>query len=319
MKISTVSVIGAGAVGGYYGSILSASLGREKVKFIVDRQRKIRYEKDGIHINGKRQDLSFISPQETVPPVDLIIIATKNTSLNEAVKAIKNHVGPETTILSLLNGIDSEEELACAYGSEKLLYGFVTALSSRHDGKDITVTAPGRIVFGEKDNMRTPRLTAVEQILSSSGIETVIPDDILHELWLKFALNTMYNSLSALTHASLGDMRNVPEVVKCLNEIFAEVTMAGATRGVILSEKDRDVIKNIIDQMPPDSWTSMRQDIEYGRPTENRWFCGTVARISRENGFPAPMCQYIFTLLDAVDKVRQIQVRSKQKLNLPAS
>lgn len=308
MKIETVSLIGAGAVGGYYGSRISHFLGPEKVRVIADGQRKTRYEQDGIHINGKRQDLSFVSSHEPVTPADLVIVATKNTALDEATEAIRGHVGPSTIILSLLNGVDSEEVLAQTYGQEKLIYGFVTALSSRHDGKDITVTAPGRIVFGEKDNSRSPRVQALEALCASSGIETVVPKDILHEVWLKFALNTMYNSLTALFRSSLGDMRDVQEAVRCLDSLFSEVVLAAATRGVVLTVDDRKTIRGIIDGMPWDSWTSMRQDIEAGRPTENAWFCGTVSRIGSEEGFPTPMCTQLFMLLDAADKVRQGQM-----------
>lgn len=310
MTINTVSLIGAGAVGAFYGSRLSHFLGTDKVRFIADEKRIKRYENDGIFINGERQPLTFVTPDTDVTPADLVIVATKNTQLAEAVDAIRKHVGTHTAIISLLNGVDSEEVLAQAYGEEKILYSYVNELGSRHDGKNITVVSPGHIALGEKNNKATEQLVAITSLLRNAGISVVTPDDILHALWYKFALNTMYNSLTALTRSSLGEMRDYPETKACLDVLFQEVVLAARTRNVILNQEDLDSIRSGIARMPFVAWTSMRQDIEAGRRTENQWFCGTVARIGREHGFPTPFATTLASLLAAYEVIRTGQVRA---------
>ena len=101
----------------------------ENMECIADSQRKSRYEKNGISINGERINFHFVTP-ENAGKSDLVIIATKNLQLKDVLVQIEKAIGPETTILSLLNGIQSEQELSEKFGKEKVLYGYIVNLSS---------------------------------------------------------------------------------------------------------------------------------------------------------------------------------------------
>lgn len=143
-----VRIIGAGAVGAVVGWKLYK---HADLAFIVDEERKERYS-GGLAVNGEVIDFRFLTAAEA-DTADLLIFAVKNFSLEDAADEAAPFVGENTVILSLLNGIEAEEKLSERFGAEKVLYGFITDLSSVHDGTETTCfSGGGNIVFSEKDN-----------------------------------------------------------------------------------------------------------------------------------------------------------------------
>jgi len=202
--MKNITLIGCGAVGALYGLRLHNLLGREHVCFLVDETRRQRYESDDIILNGQRAPFRYCTPEEA-KPADLIILATKNHHLEDAIGLMRSSIGPDTAILSLLNGIESEQILAAEFGQEKVLYSFAVGLNSTHTGNAITYTAEGRIVFGEKDNKVSRRVTAIADLFEKAGISYLVPEDIQLEMWNKFMLNTTYNTISSLLYATYAD------------------------------------------------------------------------------------------------------------------
>jgi len=144
MKIASVSIVGLGAVGAVVASRLTSFLGKANVQCIVDAERKARYERDGIFINGVKQDFNYLTPEDAVP-ADLIIIATKNLQLGEALESIRSAVGAHTAIMVLCNGIQSERDAASVYGEERVLYSFIIGISSIHEKNQIRCPVEGRL------------------------------------------------------------------------------------------------------------------------------------------------------------------------------
>ena len=186
MKIDSVSIIGLGAVGAVVASRLTSFLGKANVQCIVDPARKARYESDGIFINGVKQDFNYLTPEDAVP-ADLIIIATKNLQLGEALESIRSAVGIHMAIMTLCNGIQSERDAAAVYGEERVLYGFIIGISSIHEKNQIRCPVEGRIVFGEKDNKKTDRVKAIEELFTKAKIESEVPENIHLEQWKKLS------------------------------------------------------------------------------------------------------------------------------------
>src|SRR5690554_6096964 len=147
--VKRVSIIGIGAVGAIYAWRLSQHLGFPNVRVVVDAERLERYQRDGIFLNGERIDYNYVTPDEAVESADLVIIATKNHHLEVASEMIRGHVGEKSTLLSLLNGIESEELLGQKFGPEKVLYAFTTALDSTRVNNRIDFSTEGIIYFGE--------------------------------------------------------------------------------------------------------------------------------------------------------------------------
>jgi len=207
--MKNITIIGCGAVGALYGLRLHTLLGGDHLTFLVDAERKARYEEEGIFINGERAPFRFVTADESEVS-DLIIIATKNHHLGAAIAMMAPLVGEHTAILSLLNGIESEGELTRAFGPSHVLYGFCVGLNSTHSANAITYTTEGRIVFGEKDNEKSERVLALKALFERAGIAAVVPKDILVSLYNKFMLNTAYNTISALLDATYGELATEP-------------------------------------------------------------------------------------------------------------
>ena len=125
--IETISVIGAGALGGAYASIFH-DMENHCVSFIAGGDRFERLRREGLIVNGKLYDIPVFKPEDLSPPSDLIIVAVKHNQLNDAIREIKNRVGRDTTIISVMNGIESEMQIGAAYGMEKVLYAVSVGL-----------------------------------------------------------------------------------------------------------------------------------------------------------------------------------------------
>lgn len=295
--MKNITLIGCGAVGALYGLRLHNLLGKEQVCFLVDENRKLRYETEGIFLNGEKAPFRYCTSDEA-EAADLVILATKNHHLAEAIRLMRSSVGPDTTILSLLNGIESEQLLASEFGQEKVLYGFAVGLNSTHTGNTITYTAEGRIVFGEKHNAISERIMAIKDLFEKALITYVVPEDIQLQLWNKFMLNTTYNTISSLIYATYADF-DQPSVLDLARLICREVQMVAAKEGVFLPDSLIEQNHRIVCSLGSEGKTSMCQDMEAGRRTENQWFCGTVIKLGEKHGVSTPTCQALSLLVQA--------------------
>lgn len=304
MKSYTISLIGAGAVGGVYAMYLQDALGKDSVRVVMDKTRKERHEREGLTINGRQVFLNAVTPDTPVKPADLVIIATKNLQLEDAAETIASHVGPHTAILSLLNGIESEQYLASRFGAEKVLYSFVVGIDSSYVGKVIKTAKLGTIVLGEVDNTLSDRVIAVHEILKSAGLNPKIPQDIHQEQWWKFMLNVGLNTLTALTFAGYGDSVGIAEFRAALQTVFNEVRSVAKAEGINFTDEDVARVFTTIEGLSSEGKTSMLQDFEAGRPTENRWFCGTVAKLGKAHKIPVPVCDFLTNLTAAAEQIQ---------------
>jgi 2-dehydropantoate 2-reductase len=294
-----ITIIGCGAVGALYGLRLHRVLGSEGLAFLVDEERRERYGREGVIINGERAPFRFITACEAEVQ-DLVIVATKNHHLEDAITMMRPLVGAHTTILSLLNGIESEEELSAAFGPSHVLYGFCVGLNSTHMGNAITYTAEGRIVFGERDNTESERVRALSALFSRAGIASQVPDDIMVALYNKFMLNTAYNTISALLGATYREL-DKDAVWRLAKAVSAEVQAVAKREGVILPDSLVEENHQIVISLG-EGKTSMAQDMEAGRVTENAWFCGTVIKLGLKHAIPTPVASTLSALVEARER-----------------
>lgn len=302
-KINSAAIIGLGAVGAIVAEQLQNVLGNN-LYCILDEERIKKYSESGIWINEKRQNFNFVTPAE-LPEVDLIIICTKNLQLKEALPEIKNGVGKDTMILSLLNGIQSEEDIAELYGIKKTLFGFIIDLQSINLSGKITCYGKGKIVFGEKDNSITERIIAVQNLFTESGIKYETPENIQLSMWKKFLINVTFNSLGAICRSTYGGFK-YEALQSAARKIGFEVVKVANAEGIALSNQmlEEDIQKNLTYE--PKGKCSMLQDTEAGRNTENDWFCGTIVKLGQKHGIETPYCAFLHELIEGTEKARTI-------------
>lgn len=303
-SIEKIAIIGLGGVGSAYASRL-LDLKPEGVRVIAGGERAARYRENGFVINGKRYDFDYYCPEEQCDPADLIVVAVKSYALAQAVKDMRNHVGEDTIILSLLNGITSEEILAAAYGEEKVLHGFCIGIDAIHERNMIGYARTGKVKFGEKENRElSPKVLAVKQLFDNAGIPYEIPEDMLREQWWKFMVNVGINQASAVLRADYKVFWEVPEARKLMDSAMWEVVRLSQQLGVNLTEKDIERWYEVFYTLEPTGKTSMLQDIEAGKRTEIDLFAEAVCGLGRQYGIETPVNEVLLNIIKSLERMQ---------------
>lgn len=302
--IQKVYISGLGAVGSAYASRL-LDMSPDCIKVIADRERMKRYKEKGITINGKSYAFQYIHPEEEAAPADLILIAVKQHHLEKSIEDIRRFVGKDTIILSLLNGISSEEIVGKAHGMDKLLYSFCVGTDSVREGTDIHFKNIGKIVFGEKTNTEySARVTAVKELFDRAAIPYSIPRDMLRELWWKFMFNVGVNQVSAVLKAPYGVFQEVEEARELMRLASREVVALSEKVGIGLNEGDIDKYMDVLMTLSPAGKTSMLQDVEAHRKTEVEIFSGTVRELGLKYGVATPFNDMLFRMIRTLEQIK---------------
>src|SRR5579875_2127614 len=192
-QIRRISVIGLGAIGAAYASKLY-DMDPECVQVIADEKRIARYKARDVVVNGRSYQFQYITPERETEPADLILVAVKYDGLVQALEQMKRHVGPETIILPLLNGISSEEMIAKVYGSKNVLYAMCVAIDAVREDRHVHFSSIGRICFGEAENpIYSRNVELVQDLFERADIPYEIPKNMLRTMWLKFMINVGIN------------------------------------------------------------------------------------------------------------------------------
>lgn len=304
-RIERVVICGAGAVGSAYAALLH-DLAPERVAVVAGGDRRARLQREGLTVNGRRIEVRCLAPGEPSPPADLLLVAVKHHHLAQAIEDARAQVGEGTIVLSLLNGISSEADLAAAFGAEKVLPAFVVGNDVVREGTHTRYTRIGRLVFGAPSNdPDDPRVVAVRELLDRAGIPCVVPADIQREQWWKFMLNVGVNQVSAVLRAPYRAF-GLPEVQDLARRAALEVVALSGHEGVRLGPEDVERIFPILATLGPDGKTSMLQDVEAGRKTEVELFAGTVAELGRRHGVPTPVNELLGAELRALERMAGI-------------
>ena len=184
-RIQTVAVLGAGAVGCYLIAGLAPKLG-ENLWIIAEGSRKERLKKEGLTINDRQLSLCVKTPQEA-KGADLLIVAVKYGSLEGSLDAIEQIVDDETIVMSVMNGVDSEEIIGHRIGMQHMMYSMIKIASERtgHCVRFNPEVTEG-VYFGEADGSLSWRVAAIENLFNDSGVRFHISEDILKKIWAKY-------------------------------------------------------------------------------------------------------------------------------------
>lgn len=295
--------IGLGAIGLKYAARLH-DLDPARVRIIADARRRAAFRANPPSVNGKAYDFTFVSPGEGSEPADLLFVAVKARQLPQALAALRGFVGPHTCVMSLMNGIGSEEMLGQALGGEHVLYANVY-MDAVRQGHAVTYHNIGKIVFGEQDNTRrSARVQAIADLFEQAGIPHEVPTNMLRAHWAKFMLNAGINQASAVLRAPYGWFQHNAHARALMVAAMQEVVTLSLSAGINLGQEDLDRALAIIDTLAPDAKTSMLQDVEAGRETEVDIFAGAVIELGRRHGVPTPVNQTLFDMIKAMETMR---------------
>jgi len=305
-SIEKVAIIGAGALGAAYGGLLY-EMDPRCVCFIASGARHDKLNREGVVVNGKPYRIAVMNPEEATP-ADLLIVAVKHHHLDQAIGEMKKAMGPATTILSVMNGIDSEERIGAVYGKDKVVYGLTLGIDAVREGNSVNYKNQGRIFFGEAKNPElTDRVRRIKELFDRAGIACVIPPDMIRSLWFKYMVNVGVNQTSAVLRANYGTLKTSPEARELMDSAMREVIAIARAMKVDLSEKDIEEWYKVLNALNPAGMTSMFQDVEAGRKTEVEMFAGTVIELGKRCGVATPVNQRLF------DELKRIEAASGVK------
>lgn len=305
-----ILICGIGAVGSIYAEKIQ-KFSPDNLKVLVDEQRLERYTKNPPVFNGKELRLNYILPDDKDFKADIIIIATKFDGLSDAVRNIKNFVKENTVILSLLNGVTSEEIIAREYGWDKLLLSYFIGHSAMRDGRFITHDGVGKIVFGAKGSDKTNE-KPVQNFFDKLNIDYEIPNDIEHALWLKFMMNVSTNQPSAILRMTFGEMNANEYFMDFAKKLMREVQMIAKAEGVKNTAVMIDEALEAVASMVPNGKTSMFQDVFAERKTEAEMFAGTMINFGKKHNIPVPYNELMYEMFNILHK--NFELRKNQLL-----
>lgn len=299
--ISKVSILGAGAMGAFFASKFFEA-GDFSTSVVARGERYDRLKKHGLVVNGKKYSMPVAHPDEVTLPADLIIVALKNHHLPVAVNDLKNLVGEQTTIISIMNGLDSEEFIGSVYGMEKMLYTISVAIDAVREGNRITYTNPGKHYFGEKvNNDISQKVRRVQTAFDRAEIAWETPVDMIRMLWWKFMVNVGMNQTSAVMKAPYGVFQSSPYARELMETSMREVVVLAKAAGIDLTEKDINDWYGLLKTLSPQGKTSMLQDIEAGRKTEIEIFAGKVVELGKTYGIPTPVNETLLRIIRVLE------------------
>lgn len=290
-----IAVFGAGGVGGYYGARL-ASAGVE-VHFIARGAHLEAIRISGLSVKSANGDLHIHPAGVTddpaaIGPVDLVLVAVKlYDTIPEDIRPL---VGPETAVVSFQNGVMAAESLAAVLGPERVIGGMTQIIS--------VIAAPGviahggtmaRLVFGELDGRRTPRVEAFHAACAGAGIDAEISADIQADIWSKFVFLAPFSGVTALMRLPIGPIRADAGTRALYRRATEEAFAVARAKGIRLPDDQVDRHMELVDGLPEDLGSSMLHDLTQGRRLELPWLSGTVVSLGRELGQPTPTHGFI--------------------------
>lgn len=296
-----IGVLGAGAVGGYFGARL-AQAGND-VTFIGTQRTVDALRENGLLIKSYKGDFEIKKPKvfhsfENIQDVDVILFCVKAYHTKQIAEALKPRISSKTVIVSMQNGIQNETLLADIFGKERVVGSVVFISSMLEKPGVINHLGFGKITMGELSGQRTKRVEALEKMFIKAGVPAGITTDIDRELWKKLILNIAYNGLTALIKDTLEGFNDVAEMKEVFYKILKEGQAVALKEGHHIQDSDIDDLMKVT---TADAFlkfkTSTLQDVLRGRALEIDEMQGVIVKLAKKHNIQTPMNELIYALL----------------------
>lgn len=304
-KIERVTIVGMGALGILYGDFFAGALGEDKVTFLADADRVARYKGARITCNGRPchfqvQDGTLPGPEG---PAQLLIFAVKATAIEAAIETARARVGRDTIILSVLNGIVSEEIIGEALGREHVLYCVAQGMDAVKLGNDLNYAHIGQLCIGipEDEPEKEPLLQAVMELFDRTGLPYTREADIKRRMWCKWMLNVGVNQTVMVTEGTYRTVQQPGAARDMMLAAMAEVMELAKKEHIHVTREDIKSYVDLIDSLNPDGMPSMRQDGLAKRPSEVDFFAGTVLKKAEKYGLEVPVNRELYSRIKAIE------------------
>jgi 2-dehydropantoate 2-reductase len=295
-----IAIVGAGGVGGYFGGRL-AGAGAD-VTFLARGAHLEAIRSRGLTLESIDGDLHLPHVDATddpaaVGPADIVLFTVKLYDAQAAARLLGPLVGPDTAVIPLQNGVDGVDLVSEAVGRAHTAGGTVYVAAVIAEPGVIRHSALGRLVFGELDGKRSPRLERLLDACGRAGFQATLSDNIQVDIWTKFVLLSVFSGMTAVTRCPIGPIVADPDLFALFKAAVRETIAVALARGVPVPDKVVDDVERSFVALPPHMKSSMLEDLERGRRLELPWLSGAVVRIGEELGVDTPTHRFIATVL----------------------
>jgi 2-dehydropantoate 2-reductase len=302
-------ILGAGALGGYFGGMLAK--GGADVTFLVRPRRAAQLAGRGLVVKTPAGEFAVpaetVQAGEVVAPYDVVLLACKAYDLDSAVEAIAPAVGDDTAILTVLNGIGHLDILAQRFGTDRLLGGVTFVRADLTEEGDVIQSATGldETAFGELTGDPSARGDAINAVLAAAGVRSRVSDNIRGEMWAKFCAWAALAAVLTLTRGFTGEVAAAPAGMGFAAAAFDETARITAAEGYPPPSGVRDAALGLFSRPGLMLRLSMAADLEEGRRTEHEETIGDLVRRAERRAIEVPILRAALCNLQIADARRQ--------------
>lgn len=301
MEIRKTAVFGMGALGLLFGSQIADKAGSDAVTFLMDPERLKRHSGDVYTINDAQRHFRM-EDASLAKPYDLVLVAVKYGTLKGVIEEMKPAVGPDTVIVSVMNGITSEDILAETFPRRNIIDCVAIGMDAMRDGTSLHYTKPGKLQIGVTVPSQQGAYDRLVRFLDRVRIPYEPCENIRWNMWNKFMLNVGINQACTVYETDYFHATEKGPILDEMVEAMEEVIRVAEAEGVKLTREDLERCVALERTLKPDGYPSMRQDAVAKRPTEVDMFAGTVMELGQKHGIPTPVNRKYY---DAVKKMEQ--------------
>lgn len=295
-----VVILGAGAVGGYFGGKIAKA--GFPVTFLVREKRFEQLKKNGLNVTSFHGDFSLeptlAKEVESINDPELVIVGLKNYHLDSAMPTLEKLVKKGAKILPLLNGIHHLDRLKAKFGDGNVLGGLCYIETTLNENGDVVQTSSMQdIVFGSLTANQSKFLTDIKDMMEQSHINITLSEDIMKEMWKKYIFLASLSGITASVRQPIGVAVNDEKTFSFLSELVREIYQISNVRGIGLPEEAVDQVLDKMKGLPPTMTASMHRDLEKGFPMELESLHGALLEMAKENKVSTPHIKAVYSLL----------------------
>ena len=310
INIQKIVVMGAGAVGCYFGGMLSRA--GQDVTLIARPEHVSAIHSQGLHMDCLTfQEFVAVGAStelEAIKHADLILFCVKSPDTLATIELIAHYLKPDAILLSLQNGVDNCERIRTVVANPVFpAVVYVATMMAgpgrlKHNGRGELVIGPWEFTSPEADAAQLQMLTQISELLSNAEIPCPVSTDVRRDLWFKFLVNCSYNAISAIGQIEYGKMVSVDSIKELINALADEVLTIAHHEKINMTKAEATEAIDMIANTMVTQRSSTAQDLARKKATEIDFLNGLVVRKGKQYGIPTPANQSVYALVKMLEK-----------------